>query len=151
MRRLVLAAAAALALAGCGGSDGRPVFERAERGLARADAVRVHLAVHALMSLDRSATIPASELPLDRLHVTRWTSHPRVFGCGHGFECAKADLDAAAAARELGPALPDLPFDPAEIDSATIEVRLDSRGELERIDLRGELSGADLEVDLRPA
>jgi hypothetical protein len=151
MRWLLLAAAATAALAGCGsGDDGRPVFERAERGLARADALRVQLAVHALMSVDRTATIAASELSLERLHLARWARHPRIFGCGHSFECARADFDAEAAARELEPALPDLPFDPAAIESATIEVRLDSRGELKRIDLRGELSGADVEVDLRP-
>jgi hypothetical protein len=133
----------------CGGGDGRMVFERAQKGLARVDALRVHLAVHTLLSVERTSTVDASEIPLERLHLVRWAKHPHRFACGHSFECARADLDVADAARELEPVLPSLPVKPSDITSATIEVRLDSRGDLHRIDLAGELHGARLEVDLR--
>jgi hypothetical protein len=140
-----------LLVSGCGGEAGRPVFVRAQAALGRVDALRAHLAVRAPITVERTATIARADLPLERVHLSRWAKHQRPFSCGHGFECARGDLDVAAAARDLAPALPRLPFDPAAITSATVEVRLDSRGELHRIDLQGDLAGADVEVDLRPA
>jgi hypothetical protein len=141
----------AFVVAACGGGGGgRPIFERAEEALGRVDALRAHVVVHALANVDRTATIGRDDLPLERVHLARWTDSPRRFACGHGFECARGKLDVATAVRELAPMLPRLPIDPAGIGSATVEVRLDSRGELHRIDLRGDLGGADLELDLRP-
>jgi len=141
-----------LLVSACGGSQGgRPIFARAQEALARVDALRAHLVVRAPIAVDRTATIVHTDLPLERVHLSRWAKHQRPFRCGHGFECARGDLDVAAAARDLAPALPRLPFDPAAIESATVEVRLDSRGELHRIDLQGDLAGADVELDLRPA
>jgi hypothetical protein len=140
-----------LLVSGCGGGEGgRPVFARAQEALGRVDALRAHLAVRALVTVDRTATIAHADLPLERVHLSRWAKHQRPFRCGHGFECARGDLDVAAVVRDLAPALPRLPFDPAAITSATVEVRLDSRGELHRIDLQGDLAGAEVEVDLRP-
>jgi hypothetical protein len=140
-----------LVLTACGGGgDGRAVFERAQRGLARVQALRVHLAVHTLVSIDRTATLERSQLPLERLHLARWAKHPRVFRCGHSFECARADLDVAAALHELEPVLPDLPIDLTSVRAAKVEVRVDSRGDLHRVDLDGELNGARVELDLRP-
>jgi hypothetical protein len=151
MRGPLLLLFLALVLSACGsGGGGRPVFDRAEEALARVDGLRAHLAVHSVVSVDRTATIAQDDLPLERVHLSRWANRPRRFACGHGFECARGKLDVATAIRDLAPALPKLPVDPAAIESATVEVRLDSRGELHRIDLRGELAGADLELDLRP-
>ena len=139
-----------LLVAACGGGgNGRAVFERAQRGLARVQALRAHLAVRMVASIDRTVTLDRSQLPLERLHLARWAKHPQVFRCGHSFECARADLDVAAASRELEPVLPDLPIDPRSIRAAKIEVRVDSRGDLRRVDLDGELNGARVEVDLR--
>ncbi|MFL5922032.1 MAG: hypothetical protein ACJ75Q_04540 [Gaiellaceae bacterium] len=150
MKIALLLLSTVLFASACGGDDGgRPVFARAQEALGRVDALRAHLAVRAL-AVDRTATIARADLPLERLHLSRWAKHQRPFPCGHGFECVRGDLDVAAAARDLAPVLPQLPFDPAEIASATVEVRLDSRGELHRIDLRGHLAGADVELDLRP-
>jgi hypothetical protein len=132
------------------GGGGRPIFERADDALARVDGLRVHLAVRAPVRVDRTGTIARDDLPLERLHLSRWAVRPRRFACGHGFECARGKLDVATAVRELAPALPKLPVDPTAISSATVEVRLDSRGELHRIDLRGDVAGADLELHLRP-
>jgi hypothetical protein len=141
----------ALVVAACGrGAEGRPIFDRAEEALGHVDGLRVHLAVNAPARVDRTATIARDDLPLERVHLSRWADRPRRFACGHGFECARGKLDVATAVRELAPVLPRLPVDPAAIGSATVEVRLDSRGELHRIDLQGELAGADLELDLRP-
>jgi hypothetical protein len=141
----------ALLVSGCGGSDGgRPIFERAQEALAGVDGLRAHVAVHDVVSVDRTATIARDDLPLEHLHVSRWADRPRSFACGHGFECARGRLDVATATRELAPVLPRLPVDPAAIGSGTVEVRLDSRGELHRIDLRGDLGAADLELDLQP-
>jgi hypothetical protein len=141
----------ALVVSACGGGGGgRPIFERAQEALARVDGLRAHLAVHAVVSIDRTATITGDDLPLEHLHLSRWADRPRRFACGHGFECARGRLDVATAARELAPVLPRLPVDPAAIGSGTVEVRLDSRGELHRIDLRGDLGAADLELELRP-
>jgi hypothetical protein len=133
-----------------GGEAGRRVFVRAQAALGRVDALRAHLAVRAPINVDRTATIARADLPVERMHLSRWAKHQRPVPCGHGFECARGDLDVAAAARDLAPVLPRLPFDPAAIAAATIEVRLDSRGELHRIDLRGELAGVAVELDLRP-
>jgi hypothetical protein len=140
-----------LVVSACGGGGGgRPIFERAEEALGRVDGLRAHLAVNAKTSVERTATIAPDDLPLERVHLSRWADSPRRFACGHGFECARGNLDVATAVRELAPVLPRLPIDPAVIGSATVEVRLDSRGELHRIDLRGDLGGADFELDLRP-
>jgi hypothetical protein len=151
--RLAVVFVLALVLAGCGGADGgagRAIFRRAEAGLARVDALRAHLVVHAPLALERTATIRRGDLPLGRLHLARWARRPQAFACGHGFECARAKLDTEAAVRELEPVLPDLPVDPSSLEAATVEVRLDSRG-LRRIDLAGELHGVRVEADLRPA
>jgi hypothetical protein len=151
--RLALVLGLALAMVGCGGAGsdaGRAIFRRAEAGLARVDALRAHLVVHAPVTFERTATIERGELPLGRLHLTRWAKQPQPFACGHGFECARAKLDAEAAVRELEPVLPDLPVDPSSLEAATVEVRLDARG-LRRIDLAGELHGVRVEADLRPA
>jgi hypothetical protein len=151
VKAALLLLSTAFLVSACGGSGGgRPVFERAEEALGRVDGLQAHLAVNALARVDRTATIARDDLPLEHVHLSRWTDRPRRFACGHGFECARGKLDVAAAARELVPVLPKLPVDPSAIASATVEVRLDSRGELHRIDLRGDLAGADLELDLRP-
>ena len=151
MKITLLVMSTVLLVSGCGGGEGgRPVFARAQEALGRVDALRAHLAVRALVTVDRTATIAHADLPLERVHLSRWAKHQRPFRCGHGFECARGDLDVAAVVRDLAPALPRLPFDPAAITSATVEVRLDSRGELHRIDLQGDLAGAEVEVDLRP-
>jgi hypothetical protein len=151
VRAALLLLSTGLVVSACAGDGGgRPIFERADDALARVDGLRAHLAVRTPVRVDRTATIAREDLPLERLHLSRWAERPRRFACGHGFECARGKLDVATAVRELAPALPKLPVDPAAIGSATVEVRLDSRGELHRIDLRGDLSGADLELDLRP-
>jgi hypothetical protein len=151
VKTALLVLSTVLLVSGCGGSEGgRPVFARAQEALGRVDALRAHLGVRGLITVDRTATIARADLPLERVHLSRWAKHQRPFRCGHGFECARGDLDVAAAARDLAPVLPRLPLDPAAIESATVEVRLDSRGELHRIDLQGDLPGADVELDLRP-
>ena len=150
MKGTLLLFSAVLLLSACGGGGGRPIFERAEDALGRVDGLRAHLAVHAVVDVDRTATIARDDLPLERVHLSRWAKRPRRFACGHGFECARGKLDVATAVHDLAPVLPELPVDPAAIESATVEVRLDSRGELHRIDLRGDLGVADLELDLRP-
>ena len=148
---MLLLVSLALVVSACGHSGGgRPVFERAEDALARVDGLRAHLAVHGTVPIDRAATIARADLPLERLHLSRWTAHPRRFGCGHGFECARGELDVEAVTRALAPVLPELPIEPTAIEAATVEVRLDSRGELHRIDVQGELGSADVELALRP-
>ena len=152
MKIALLVLSTVLLVSACSrGEAGRPVFVRAQAALGRVDALRAHLAVRAPITVARTATIARADLPLERVHLSRWAKHQRPFRCGHGFECARGDLDVAAVVRDLAPALPRLPFDPAAITSATVEVRLDSRGELHRIDLQGDLAGADVELDLRPA
>jgi hypothetical protein len=136
---------------GCGDDeDGRPVFERAERALTRVEGLRVHVVVDAPARMERTMTLDRTALPLARLHPAQWVKHPRRFACGHGFECARGDLDVEAAARELKPLLPPLPVKPSALGPAKIEVRLDSRGDLHRIDVAGEAFGASVELNLQP-
>jgi hypothetical protein len=136
---------------GCRGDDsGRPVFERAEQALRGVDGLRAHLVVDSAQRIERTMTFDGADAPLDQLHPSQWVKHPRRFACGHGFECARGDLDVEAAARELGPLLPQLPVSPSALGPAKIEVRLDSRGALHRIDVEGQAFGARAELDLRP-
>ncbi|MDQ2910638.1 MAG: hypothetical protein M3R39_06435 [Actinomycetota bacterium] len=152
MRRLLLPVA--LLVAGCGGHDGSGVFERGQAGLARVTTgtIELHVTVDALVPIERTATLQASEVPLARLHLARWAKHPRRYDCGASLECARADLDVASAARELEPVLPSLPFDPASVDSAKIEIAVGRNDGLpRRARLEGDLHGVQFTVDLEVA
>jgi hypothetical protein len=141
----------ALATAGCGGgADGARVFERAQDGLSRVRTIRAHVLVNAHMPIEQTATVPASALPLRRLHVARWAKRPRRYDCGAELECARADLDVKAAARELKPILPPLPFDPGLVDSANVDIAIGRKdGVLRVAHLKGDLLGVQFEVDLK--
>lgn len=141
-----------VAAAGCGGggADGTRVFQRAQDGLPRVRTIRAHVVVNAHLPIEQTATVPASALPLQRLHLVRWVKHPRRYDCGAELECARADLDVTAAARELEPILPPLPFDPGSIDSAKVDVAIGRNdGVLRRAHLEGDLLGLQFEVDLK--
>jgi hypothetical protein len=141
-----------LATAGCGGggADGTLVFERAQERLSHVRTIRAHVLVNAHMPIEQSATLPASELPLQRLHFTRWLEHPRRYDCEAELECARADIDVTAAARELKPVLPPLPFDPASVDSAKVEIAIGRNDSVpRRAHLEGDLLGLQFEVDLK--
>lgn len=144
---MVLVAAVA---AGCGGGgDGRPVFERARATFSRVDRLHVRLFVNAHQPVERTATMPASALPLQRLHLSRWVQHPRRYDCEAGLECARGDLDVKGAARELEPLLPNLPFDAGSVDSAKVEVAIGKRdGILRRARLSGDVFGLQFEVEV---
>jgi hypothetical protein len=141
-----------LALASCGGgADGTRVFERAQDGLSHVRTIRAHVLVNTHMPIEQSATVPASALPLlQGLHFTRWIKHARRYGCEADLECARADLDATAAARELKPILPPLPFDPGSVDSAKVEIAIGKNdGVPRRAHFEGDLLGLQFEVDLK--
>jgi hypothetical protein len=141
-----------LPAAGCGGggADGTRVFERAQDGLSHVGTIRAHVLVNAHMPIEQSATIPASEVPLQRLHFMRWIEHPRRYDCEAELECARADVDVTAAAHELKPVLPPLPFDPATVDSAKVEIAIGRNdGVPRRAHLEGDLLGLQFEVDLK--
>jgi hypothetical protein len=136
-------------LRGYGDRAGARVFERAQAGLAHVRTVGAHVVVTGLVPFDRTMTLPGSELPVERLHVVHWLRHPHRHGCGAKLECARADLDVSAAARELRPILPPLPFDPGSVDSAKVDLAIGrSDGVLRRARLEGDLDGLRLEVDL---
>jgi hypothetical protein len=136
--------------AGCGGgADGTRVFERAQENFAHVRAIRVHVLVSAHQPIEQTATVPASALPLQRLHLTRWLKHPRRYDCEAALECARADIDVKPAARELEPLLPDLPFDPGSVDAAKLEVAIGKDdGILRRGQLEGDVLGLQFEIDL---
>jgi len=140
-----------VAAAGCGGggADGKPVFERAQETFSGVRAIRVHILVNAHMPIERTTTVPASALPLRRLNLARWVKHPRRYDCETGLECARGELDAKAAARELKPLLPPLPFDPGLVDAAKVEIAIGRKdGVLRRAHLEGDVLGLRFEVDL---
>lgn len=141
----------AVVVTGCGGgADGARVFERAQDGLSRVRTIRAHVLVNAHMPIEQTATVPASALPLRRLHVARWAKRPRRYDCGAELECARADLDVKAAARELEPILPPLPFDPGSVDSAKVDIAIGKNdGVLRLAHLQGDLLGVQFEVDLK--
>lgn len=140
----------AVLAAGCGGgADDTQVFERAQDGLAQVRTIRAHVVVNAHMPIEQTATVPASALPSSRLRLARWVRHPRRYDCGAGLECARADLDVKAAARELEPLLPRLPFDPGSVDSARVDVAIGRKdGVPRRAHLRGDVLGLQFEVEL---
>jgi hypothetical protein len=140
-----------LATAGCGGgADGARVFERAQNRLSHVRTIRAHIVVNAHAPIEQTTTVPASALPLHRLHLARWARHPRRYDCGAQLECARADLDVKAAARELEPVLPPLPFDPGSVDSAKVEITIGRNdGVLRLAHLQGDLLGLQFEVDLK--
>jgi hypothetical protein len=132
-----------------GGADDRHVFERAQETFSHVRTLRVHVLVNAHMPIERTVTVPASAVPLQRLHVTRWLKHPRRYDCDPGLECARADLDVESAARELEPVLPKLPFDPGSVDAAKLEISIGKDdGVLRRARLQGDLLGLQFEADL---
>jgi hypothetical protein len=141
----------AVVAAGCGGgADGTRVFERAQDGLSHVRTIRAHVLVNAHMPIEQTATVPASALPLHRLHLTRWVKHPRRYDCEADLECARADVDVSAAARELEPILPPLPFDPGSVDSAKLEIAIGRNdGVPRRAHLEGDLLGLQFAVDLK--
>jgi hypothetical protein len=152
-------AAAALLLAGCGAShDASETIQRAQAGLGRikSGTVELRVTVHALIPVERTAELPADELPLSKLDLTRWTTHPRRLACARGLECARADVDVQAALRDLDPLLPSLPVDPDSIHSARVDVAVDRRNHLPRwLRLHGELDpggmvpgGVPIDVEL---
>jgi hypothetical protein len=140
-----------LAAAACGGgADGTRVFQRADDGLSHVRTIRAHIVVNTHVPIEQTTTVPASALPLPRLHLARWARHPRRYDCGAQLECARADLDVKAAARELEPVLPPLPFDPGSVDSAKVEITIGRNdGVLRLAHLQGDLLGLQFEVDLK--
>jgi hypothetical protein len=140
-----------LATAGCGGgADGARIFERAQDSLSHVGTIRAHILVNAHMPIEQTATIPGAALPLRRLHLDRWAKRPRRYDCGAELECARADLDVKAAARELEPILPPLPFDPGSVDSAKVDIAIGRKdGVFRRAHLQGDLLGLQFEVDLK--
>jgi hypothetical protein len=140
MRRLLLLAAVVLALAGCGGGDGKGVFQRAEAGLRHVRTVEARVVVHALVPVERSATLEAADVPLTDLHIARWAKDPHRVDCDAELDCGRADLDVEAALRELEPVLPSLPLDPGSIRSAEIQVAVGKDdGRPRRLTLEGDL------------
>jgi hypothetical protein len=141
MRRLFLPVA--LLVAGCGGQGGNGVFERAQAGLARVTTgtVELHVTVHALVRIERSEKLRASEVPFAKLRLARWARNPRLSACAEGLDCARADVDVEAALRDLKPVLPSLPFNPSEVRSAEMEVAIAKRSSRMRwLKLRGDLN-----------
>jgi hypothetical protein len=149
--RFVVALLLAVLAAGCGGgADGKRVFERAQEGFSQVRTIRLHVFVNAHEPIEQSTTVPASALPLERLHFTRWIQHPRRYDCEAELECARADLDVTAARRELEPILPSLPFDPGSVDSAKVEIGIGKTdGVPRRAHLEGDLLGLEFKVDLK--
>jgi hypothetical protein len=140
MRRLLLPVA--LLVAGCGGHDGDGVFERAQAGLARVTSgtIELRVTVHALIPIEHSEKLRASEVPLAKLRLARWAQHPRSIACADGLDCARADVNVEAALRDLEPVLPSLPFDPSDVRSAEMEVAIAEEGDrLRRLKLDGDL------------
>jgi hypothetical protein len=144
----VLVAALVGLVSGCGGrGDGRAIFTRAQDGLmrVRSATIELHATLHALVPIERSARVRIADLPLSRLHLARWARHPRRLACGSGLDCAGADLDIEAALHDLDPLLPSLPFDPASIRSARVEVAVGSTdGIPRRLRLQGRLDAGGL-------
>jgi hypothetical protein len=141
MPRLLLPVALLLA-AGCGGDGGNGVFERAQAGLARVTTgtVELHVTVHALVPIERSAELQAGEMPLAKLRLARWARHPRRIDCAGVLDCGRADVDLDVALRDLKPVLPSLPFDPSDVRSAELEVAIaKGSGRLRWLKLRGDL------------
>jgi hypothetical protein len=149
--RFALALVLAVVAAGCGGrADGTRVFDRAQAGLSHVRTIRAHVLVNAHMPIEQSATVPASALPLKRLHLLRWVKHARRYDCGSELECARADVDVSAATSDLRPVLPPLPFDPGSVDSAKLEVAIGrDDGVPRRAHLEGDVLGVQFEVDLK--
>jgi hypothetical protein len=140
MRRLLVPVA--LLVVGCGGQGGNDVFERAQAGLARVTTgtTELRVTVHALVPLQRSEKLRASEVPLAKLRLARWARNPRPSACAEGLDCARADVDVEAALRDLKPVLPSLPFNPNEVRSAEMEVAIAKRSSrLRWLKLRGDL------------
>jgi hypothetical protein len=149
--------ASALLLAGCGAShDESGTIQRAQAGLERikGGTVEIRVAVHALIPVERSAELPADELRLSKLDLTRWTKHPRRLACARGLECARADVDIQAALRGLDPLLPSLPVDPDSVRSARVDVAVSEDDRTRWLRLHGELDpgrllpGVPFDVDL---
>jgi hypothetical protein len=141
MRRLLLLPVALL-VAGCGGHDGSGVFERAQAGLGRVTdgAIELHVTVGALVPIERSAELQAGHVPLAKLRLARWAKHARRIACAERLDCARADVDAEAAWRDLKPMLPSLPFDASSVRSAQMDVAVAKRdGRPRWLKLRGEL------------
>ena len=135
-------------LAGCGGGGDRSaVFARAQDGLGRirTGTIEVHATVHAMIPIERSVELAAGKLPLSRIHLTRWTRHPRRLACARGLECARADLDIGRMRRDLSPHLSSLPVDLDSIRSASIDVAVAKRSDIPRwLSLHGELDPGGL-------
>ena len=151
MQRLLAPAAVVLILTACGGSNGNGIFARAERGLGtmRSGTVEVRLEVQALVRLERTAKLKAEDVPLRRLHLTRWVHDSRRYECAAELECARADLDVEEALHELDPVLPQLPIDPDAIRSAEVEIgvrRSDDRPRFLRF--RGEIESESFPSDV---
>jgi hypothetical protein len=102
--------------------------------------VELHVTVHALIPIERSEKLRASEVPLAKLRLARWARNPRPSACAEGLYCARADVDVEAALRDLKPVLPSLPFNPSEVRSAEMEVAIAKRSSRMRwLKLRGDL------------
>jgi hypothetical protein len=154
---------AAALLGGCGGSAGAgAVIAHAQEGLARIHSgeIEVHAKAETPITLERNFKLPADEIPLARLELTHWTSHPRRIACADDLDCAQADLDIRAALRVLGPALPDLPVDADKIHDARLEAGIGERDRKPKfLRVKGKVDAGrflgdvpfELELDLPPS
>ena len=117
--------------------------------------IAVHAKAETPITLERNFTLQANQVPLAKLELTRWTSHPRRISCADDLECARADLDIHAALRMLGPALPDLPVDTDKIHDAHLEAGIGKRDRQPRflrvkgkVDAGGLLGDVPFELEL---
>jgi hypothetical protein len=77
------------------------------------------------ISLQRTQTVPARDLPFSRLRLTRWTPNPRRVACGGGLQCVRGKVDVHRALGDVRPLLPSgLPLDPGKIHDAVLQVAL---------------------------
>ena len=140
------------AACGSGGGDGAAIIARAQNGLRHLGSTPVHVkvSVQGPIPIERSFDVSAEQL--SRLELTRWTKKPRRISCSDGLECARADVDVAAALSALGPRLPALPIRAGDIRNAQIDCAVDNNGRTRYLHLRGDvhagLGSMPFEADL---
>jgi len=144
VRRLLLLVAALPLLAACGRSEGAAIVARAQDGLRRLDdsPVQVRVSVETPVRIRRHFELRASELPLQKIELTRWTRHVHRIACARDLDCARADVDVEAVLAAFRPLLPELPVDPHKIRSAQVDLAVEKSGRLAYLHVHGDLQAA---------
>jgi hypothetical protein len=149
VQRLLVLLAVPLAVS-CGGSrnSSADVLARAQRSLRHLGDTPVALSVRVQspVRIQRHFDAKASDLPLAKIELSRWTKHAERIRCAGGLECARGDVDVEAAVRALKPLLRGLPVNPHDVRSAQVDVAVEKSGRLRYLHVHGDLMAFLVEV-----